>query len=455
MRLGLAVTLITFLQIPSLFAADTGTARADHVVLISFDGLRPEFYLDRSWPAPMLQRMAREGAHAKRARGIFPSVTYPTHTTIVTGALPAAHGIDYNTPFEEEGRSGRWYWYESAVRVPTLWDAARRADLKTAAVFWPVSVGAPIDWNVPEIWPLDSSRDFVDAIRENTRPQGLLEEIEREATGRLWDGNFSFGKLSLDDRSGEMAAYLLMKYRPSLLAIHLIGADNFQHEVGRSGIEVELAVAAMDRVIARLVEAATTAGLLERTTFIVTGDHGFIDNRIEVAPNVWLAEAGLLEDRPDRGEWRAAVHTTSAAGFVHLADPDDDAALSAVLRILDEQPPEVRSLFTILDRTDLDNLQTAPDAALGLAPAPGTYISSRIEPPAIRSTSGASHGHLPDHEQMHTGFLASGAGIRTGSEVDLIVLSQIAPLIRDLLGLDLTTPEPAPPIVQTQTTRHD
>ena len=447
MQLLFSVALIATLHIPSLHASDHLARATDHVVLISLDGLRPEFYLDGAWPAPMMQKMRTEGAHAMRVQGIFPSVTYPTHTTILTGLFPAQHGIDYNAPFEPEGVSGRWYWDEAEILAPTLWDAAEEAGLITASVFWPVSVGAPIDFNIPEIWPLDDSEDFLDPIRRLSKPAGILEEIEREATGRLSSKNFSFGKLSLDDRSAEMASYLLTQYQPNLLTIHLIGADTIQHNEGTEGTAVRLALAAMDRVIARLVEAAEASGLLERTTFIVTGDHGFVDLQTEIAPNVWFVEAGLLEDRPDRGDWRVTVHNTSAAGFVHLADPDDEATLAEVMTILEQQPAEIRALFRILDRGELAELETAPHAALALAPAAGVYISSRSRPPAVRPKSGASHGHLPDLDEMDTGFVAWGAGIRSGATIDSMGIEQIAPLVRDLLGLELPTPRPAPDVL--------
>ncbi len=447
MRLLLTVVLIASLQVSSLYGSVRPAGTSDHVILISFDGLRPEFYCDSSWPAPMLQKMRREGAHAGKVRVIFPSVTYPSHITMLTGVLPAQHGIYYNTPFESEGQSGRWYWQEKEIQVATLWDAAKEAGLTTASVFWPVSVGAPVDYNIPEIWPLDESQDFVDTIRHSATPRGIVEEVEREATGTLSGRNFSFGKLSLDERSGEMAAYLFTEYKPNLLTLHLIGADTYQHEWGREGQDVDLAVAAMDRVVARLVEAADQAGLLGRTTFIVTGDHGFIDNQTEVAPNVWFVEAGLLENRPDRGRWRAAIHKMSAVGFVHLAEAGDLATLEEVVEILEGQPPEIRSLYEILDRQQLAARQTAPEAALGLAPAPGTYISDRMAPPAVGPKTGASHGHLPELEQMHTGFVAWGSGIEPGREIESIGLEQIAPLIRDLLGLELPTPAARPDLL--------
>lgn len=100
--------------------------KSKYVVMISIDGLRPEFYKDHSWPAPNIQALARNGVYADGVRGVFPTVTYPSHTTILTGALPAKHGIYYNTPFEPEGQTGNWYWEESLIKVATLWDACKQ-----------------------------------------------------------------------------------------------------------------------------------------------------------------------------------------------------------------------------------------------------------------------------------------------------------------------------------------
>jgi predicted AlkP superfamily pyrophosphatase or phosphodiesterase len=238
-----------------LTAAAEPSPLAEHVVLVSLDGLRPEFYLDPTWPAPLLQQMAREGAHARAVRPVFPAVTYPSHTTIVTGALPARHGVYYNQPFEHQGQSDAWYWYEEAIRLPTLWDAVRQAERTSAAVSWPVTVGAPIDWNVPEVWSLDPEEDPISAMRAATRPAGLFEEIEREATGKLDGSNFGIDYLSRDSRAGAAAAYLLERHRPSLLALHLIEVDHFQHEAGEDAPIVRRALAMADSAISLLVTA--------------------------------------------------------------------------------------------------------------------------------------------------------------------------------------------------------
>ncbi|HEY3883757.1 MAG TPA: alkaline phosphatase family protein, partial [Vicinamibacterales bacterium] len=100
-------------------------AATDHVVLVSIDGLRPHIYRDDRWPAPALHQLVRHGAVALAVRSVFPALTFPAHVTLVTGALPARHGVVYNEPFEPASPSGRWIWNASAIRVPTLWDAVR------------------------------------------------------------------------------------------------------------------------------------------------------------------------------------------------------------------------------------------------------------------------------------------------------------------------------------------
>ncbi len=59
-------------------------------------------------------------------KGSIPTVTYPSHTTLVTGVWPATHGIYANTTFDPLQKNYQgWYWYTEDLRVDTLWDAAQ------------------------------------------------------------------------------------------------------------------------------------------------------------------------------------------------------------------------------------------------------------------------------------------------------------------------------------------
>jgi hypothetical protein len=420
---------------------------ADHVVLISIDGLRPEFYRDPAWPAPTLQQMAREGVHAEGVRGVFPTVTYPTHTTLVTGALPARHGVYYNTPFEPEGQTGRWYWEEAAIQVPTLWDAVRAAGLDSAAISWPVTVGAPIDRVLPEVWSLDPDAAPLSAMREASRPAGLWEELEREATGRLSARSFSADWINRDDTTGAAAAYLLETHRPALLAVHLLSNDHFEHEAGRDAPVVRRAVGAVDRAVGAVRDAAERAGILERTAFVVTGDHGFVNTSLSVAPNVWLADAGLRSAAPDRGDWRATFHGQGGATFLHLRDPQDRGALDAVRAALERAPAKVAKLYRAVERAELDAIGADPRVPLALAGARDVRFSDAAQGPVVRPASGAAHGYFPtDFPEILTGFVGWGAGFRSGATLHRMGSEDIAPLVALLLGLDFEAPDGTAPL---------
>lgn len=420
---------------------------ADHVVLVSVDGLRPEFYLEERWPAPTMQLMAREGTHALAVRGVTPTVTYPSHTTLVTGALPARHGIVHNHPFLRSGRSDRWYMESDSIRVPALWDAARAAGDTSAAISWPVSAGADIDYDIPEYWSVTGREGDLTgvaahtaALRSRVTPPGLLEEIERESLGPFPD--YYWGRnLSRESAVGDMAAHLIERYRPNLLLVHLNQTDYYQHAYGREDPHVRLAVEAVDRAIQRMVDAARRAGILERTAFVVTGDHGFVDLDTEVAPNVWLVRAGLLEDAPDRGDWRATFHPDGGSAFLRLRDPADSAAVDEVRRTLEALPRGVRSLFRVVEREEIEAAGADPESPLALAAVPGVYLTGDAGGPAVRPRSGGGHGYFPDVEQVHTGFVAWGAGVAKGETVYRMSLPDVAPVVAALLDLDFAAPD--------------
>src|SRR5690606_880920 len=196
-------------------------------------------------------------------------------------------------------------------------------------------------------------------------PPGLLEEIEAAALGRFPD--FYWGRnRSREDAVGAMAGYLIERYRPNLLLVHLNQTDYHQHAFGREHPEVRLALAAVDRAIARMVEAAGRAGILERTAFVITGDHGFVDIDTRIQPNVWLVEAGLHGDRPDRGAWRAACHPAGGRASLRLGAPGDSATLDQVRRILADLPEGVRARFRVIEGAELAALGADPTSPLAL-----------------------------------------------------------------------------------------
>ncbi|MBS1564630.1 MAG: alkaline phosphatase family protein [Bacteroidetes bacterium] len=410
---------------------------AKHVVLISIDAMRPDFYRDLSWPAPNLQQMAREGVQAVRVKPVFPSITYPNHVTMITGALPARHGVFFNVPFEPLGASGKWNWMESIIQVPTLWDALHKAGLRSAAIQWPVSAGGPIDYCVPEIWDPAQPEDRI-TVPGKYAAKGLVEELEDSATGKLNGNNVNEEWLSMDENSGRMAAYIIRHYKPGFLALHLLSVDGQQHAQGREGQKVRLAVASVDRAIGDVLEAIERAGLKDSTAVLVVGDHGFVNIHSALFPNVWLAQKGLLGKGAN---WKVKFQSASGAAFLYLQDPNDMNTLTAVRKMLNELPEGMKRLFRVLDKDELKKAGADPHAALALNPLPGLAIGNAAQGAVLRPAHGGTHGYYPDFPEIMTGLVGMGAGMAKGVEIPEMGMQDIAPLIAKLLGLEFEAPD--------------
>lgn len=424
-----------------LVSAAAMAQQAKYVVLISIDGFRPDFYLDRSWPAPNMQRIKEKGVHATGVKGIFPTITYPSHTTLITGVKPAKHGVCYNTPFEPEGASGRWYSETSHIKAETLWDAVGKAGLISASVSWPVSVGAPVNYNIPETFSLSNPGDRRAPTSEQSTPQGLFEEIQQHATGELESTDMNLRYLGMNETLSRMAAYLVRRYKPNLLTVHLPCTDEVQHREGREGNAVATAVASADHGIGTILEAIEKAGISDSTAVIITGDHGFVDIHTSLAPNVWLAQKGLAGTKTNPGSWKALFHSGGGSTFLKLKDKNDTKTLQQVKTILNELPESIRKQFRVIEQPALAQTGADPDAVLALTAVQGIAFSANREGEAVKKANGGAHGYFPDFREIQTGFVAYGAGLAENITVPVMELTDVAPLIAKLLGISLKDAE--------------
>ena len=407
-----------------------------HVILISIDGFRPEFYLDAAWPAANLQQLKTTGVYAQKVKSVFPSFTYPSHVAMLTGALPARSGIYYNAPFEPEGPTGQWNWFLKDIKVPTLWSCIKAAGLTSAAVEWPVSVGEDITWNIPEIWDPKHPGDRITETRKYAT-KGLIEEIEINATGKLDGENMNEEYLSLDENAGRMAAYIFKTYRPNLLAVHFACVDGAQHEQGREGEKVKLAIAASDRAIGNIMEAVEKAKLKDSTTIIITGDHGFMNMQQVIRPNIWLKQVQLLGEGKN---WKVKFQPAGGSAFLYVQNQKDKETISKVKQVLNQLPAGIQKYFTVYDRKKLDAMGADSNAILALAAKPGIVFSGSTEGELLSFLNGGGHhGYDPDMAEMYTGFIGYGAGFNKGTSISLMSVKDMAPIIAKLLGLRFET----------------
>ena len=390
---------------------------AKHVVLITIDGSRPDFYLDSSWHADNIRALMADGAYAMGVNSVFPSMTYPSHTTIVTGVQPAKHGIYYNT-----APGDKVYWNDSSIKVPTIWGAATAKGLTVASLLWPVSADAPVAYDIPDIGSLGEK------VREEySKPAGFTDTLRARVFGGA--SSIEYGR---DVNVAKIAAYVIATARPNLMTVHFFSVDHNEHMQGRDGDRVRAAVRGADSAVGIIVDALKTAGIWDSTVLIVTGDHGFMTVHTFVNPNVWLAKAGLITDLKN-GQWRAMFYSVGGSSYLYVKDR---VALSSVERILRELPDTVARYIRVIDKKQLEKIGGNPEAALALSGLDGAAFGNAVSGDAVRAGHGGQHGYFPDFYEIRTGYVAHGPGIRKGAVIKEMDQRDQAAIVARLLGLD-------------------
>lgn len=438
-RVGLLL-LVSILSLNLLVSAQRRNAAP--VVLISIDGLKPDYVLEadrHGLKIPNLRRFVKEGSFASVVTGVTPTVTYPSHVTLVTGVSPAKHGIYANTPFDPftKNQSG-WNWYAEDIRVPTLWEACAQAGLKTASVDWPVSVSAKIDFNIVQIWRAATPEDRK-LIRALSTP-GLLTEAERAI------GNYPEGydyTVEADKRRAAFNVYLLEKKRPAFLTTYFAGLDEVEHAHGPDSPEAYAALEEIDALVGQVRAAAEKLGN-GKAVVAVASDHGFSPISKALNLNAALREAGLIELEAGKVKsWRAITWNSGGMAAVMLKDKNDEDARRKTREILQRLAADPSSgLFKFYEGEAALKLGGFPEAAFIIGTKPGVYVGGGFDLPVIRNIKpGGGHGFLAELAEMDSSFFIAGTGISAGKNLGRIDMRDIAPTLAGLLGVKLTTAE--------------
>jgi predicted AlkP superfamily pyrophosphatase or phosphodiesterase len=419
-------------------------------IVVSIDGFAAFYWRDPAVRIPTLRALAARGAVAEGVEPVFPSTTWPTHVSLVTGVRPEAHGVVGNhvlnraTGAVEDLTGDPVYDAARILRAPTVYDLAHAAGRRTAAVDWPATRhAASLDFNLPFFKS--------QAVFEAHTDRAVWRELG--ALGFPLDRQGEWAQLPkrfLKDRMvGEVAAHAWRAHRPDLLLVHFLCVDSFQHLYGPRSPEAYWAIEYVDDRLRDLL-ASLPADDAEGTTVFVVSDHGFLPVEREIRPNVRLRRRGLL--RADEGGrvtgGEARVVMNHGAAWVYLGGAGRDrlaADLAAELATLDG----VAAVFRAKDYPALG--LPVPDAhaqvgELLLEAAPGCFFADDAigeeitTTPRYRGTHG-QRGHHPDNRSF---FLAAGPAIRRGVVLPVVSSRDAAPTVAAALGLRMDGVEGRP-----------
>lgn len=414
------------------------------VILVSIDGFAAFYWSDPRVRIPTLRALAERGVVARRMEAVFPTTTWPTHASMVTGVSPRAHGIVGNTILnratgERDDLTGDpIYDAPDLFRVPTLYDLAHAAGLRTAAIDWPATRGAPsLDFNLPF---------FKDQkIFEAHTPRATWSELKTlgypvERQGEWAQQPKRFLK---DAMVADLAAHVFSRHAPDLMLVHFLSTDSFQHLWGPRSPEAFWAIEYVDGLIGQLLAALPAGELDSRTALFIVSDHGFLPVEQEVWVNVKLRQLGLLQVNGDGRVSQAGARFVSnhGAGYIYVLDRRNPE------RVMRDLVPELKKLegvsglWTQADYPGLGLPTPGENPRAGdliLEAAPGYNFADEAHGDEVITAPAryrGTHGQLPTHPENAAFFLAAGPGIRRGLELPQISSRDVAPTLAHFLGL--------------------
>jgi len=448
------ITILALLALP-LRAMLAAAATPDRiVVMISVDGLAGYYLDDPKAEMPAIRSLAAAGARAAMMKASTPTVTWPNHTTLVTGVTPARHGVIGNNYFDRAtGKkvtliSDPVYDKDEIVKAPTLYDLAKTAGMKTTAIRWPATRNAStLDWTIPDVGSLE-------LLRKYTTP-ALLADCTKAGIdiggGHSEDeGSTNAAPKPTDETATRVFNLILHEHRPSLALLHLIHVDHTEHLEGPKSPAAYAAVKAADQQVREVWDELQRDFPGQATLFVVS-DHGFSPTKRLILPNIILRNAKLIETS-NKKQTKGAVHVVVQGGsaMVYVLD---DAHRADLIERTRKAFSGVRGVSKIIGAEQFPDYGVAnpkddphaPDLILFAEEGCAFGDTAAGELPFNEKPERkGSHGHDANLPDLHATFVAWGAGIKPGTRLGVVSNLSVAPTIARLLSLTVPNFEGAP-----------
>ncbi len=428
----------------ALCAASFSYAAPDkdqHVILISIDGFPAWLWNDESLLVPNLRKLAADGASAKAMTVSNPSITWINHTTLVTGVNPRKHGVLFNGLLVPQGlrrppKIEQWVDKTELVFAPTLYDIAHEAGLTTAESDWvAVTRAKTIDWSFPELPSSDGP------VEQELINAGV---IRPEYISWMQLGPQRKSVTFLDNMWTRAAMHIFASHRPNLLLYHTLNTDATHHTYGPASMASFTALEYADRLVGDLVRTVDESGQRDRTTFVVSTDHGFKKVTKLIYPNVALKLAGIAQALgPTVNTCDACAVAQGGMAFVYVTNPTRRAEL---LPKLTELFAKTEGVDRVLDGHEGPSLgMPTPEENQGMGdlilyPKPGYAFNASAAGDSVTAPSGnysGTHGYPNSDPELDGIFIASGRGVRKGVVLERMANIDVAPTIAKLMGLTL------------------
>lgn len=408
------------------------------VLVLSIDAMTGED-LAFAESLPNFGRLIRNCALATQVESVFPSLTYPCHVSMATGCSPAHTRVWNNEIFLPDTLKRPWYFYDSQIARPTIFESARQAGISTGCVMWPCMGNGPIDVLVPEIWGKTPDEPFLEPFC-SAGSEGFIREIWPLVS----DIPQGFNQPMFDTFVIAMACEVIRRQRSELLYVHICQVDNAKHYYGLGSPEVQQALLRTDQLLGQLICALDDVKVRDDTNIVLCSDHGQQPVTHVSYPNRLLAAHGFLSPahNSDIETWRAQVQSACLSAFVY-ADSRQSARQALELLSLPENKRTLGIADVLTKETAERRFHLTGDFSAVLLGQPGIYFHNAldigpfllpIEESGLKYK--ANHGHDPLQGEKPF-FLIFGPDARPGVRIQTMKLIDEAPTIAALMGFPL------------------
>ncbi len=385
-------------------------------------------------------------AVVKHIRTIYPSLTYPVHTTLRTGVYPDRHGIVNNEKTNLGELSSPWEWFQDSVRAPDLFDLAEANGLRTAAVFWPVTGKHPhIRYLVDEYWPQSPQQSTMECFEESGSSPEVMEKIIAP-NAKIIEGRHRCHP-EADAFVHACACDIIREFKPHLLMIHPANIDAYRHQTGLFSPKVTHGLHEVDNWFGEIMKACRDAGIYENTNFCIISDHGQLNIVRAAAMNAIFAAHGLItvNEAGEIEDYTAMIKSTALSAQVYLKHPDSAADREKTREVLAQLVEEgVWGISRFYTREEAEREEHLSGKFDFVIETDGyTTFSNDWRKPFIRPLDVSdyrfgrgTHGHHPDKGPQPP-FIVFGPDVVPGVCLDRRPIVDEAPTFARLLGLQM------------------
>lgn len=415
----------------------------NRLIVVSLDGLSS---LDFEYikTLPNFSEFIQSAAYCKQVYSIYPSLTYPAHTTIITGKYPKNHGVINNTLLQLGNDSPDWYWHRKHIKGETLYDSAIAKGMSTAALLWPVTARSKIKYNMPEIFANRPWQNQILVSLLNGSP--YYQYRMNQKFGHLRKGK---KQPDLDNFTHQSLLHTLRNNAPELTLVHYTDLDTMRHYSGFNSVEAFEALHRHDNRLGEIIKALKEEGIYEDSTIVVLGDHSSLDEDKIINLNILFKEKGWIsQGEKDLMTYDVLCKNCDGSAYIYIKDRQNEQFKTEVRVLLEDFNNQYNCIESIYTANEAAELGADPNCAFMLEAQRGYYFLDNIEGTVIRQIQPGeagnvphvtinTHGYSPFKKDYTTVFMAAGKGIRKGAVIEKMGLIDEGPTLACLLGLEM------------------